>query len=82
MAPVGSQLHQYALRCAQVQVGCRNQIRPALKGDAAVGNLNVLRPETLDLEMQRGFGAKKQGATKVYSVGIVFLSLYIFTKKL
>ena len=46
-------------KAAQVQVGGGDDVCPALERHAAVGNLDVLGTQALDLKVQRGFGAEK-----------------------
>ena len=43
----------------QVQVGGGDDVGPALERHAAVGDLDVLGTQALDLKVQRGFGAEK-----------------------
>ena len=47
---VGSQQQQDAFRRAQVQVGGGDNVRPALERHAAIGDLDVLCAQTLDLK--------------------------------
>ena len=56
---VGSQQQQHTLGGAQVQVGGGDDVGPALERHAAVGDLDVLGTQALDLKVQRGFGAEK-----------------------
>ena len=58
---VGSQQQQDALRRAQVQVGGGDNVRPALERHAAIGDLDVLCAQTLDLKIQRRLRAEKAG---------------------
>ena len=58
---VGSQQQQDALRRAQVQVGGGDNVRPALECHAAIGDLDVLCAQTLDLKIQRRLRAEKAG---------------------
>ena len=48
---VGGKQQQYALGGAQIEVGGGNQLCPALKSHAPVGDLNVLSPQTLDFKV-------------------------------
>ena len=58
---VGGQQQQHTLSGAQVQVGGRDHIRPALKCHTAVRHLNILCAQTLDLKVQRGFSTEEAG---------------------
>ena len=66
---IGFEQDQHTLDGAQIQVGSRDHLDAAGEGQTAVGDLDILRANALELKAGSGFAAKIAGCDQLILVG-------------